>query len=169
MRTKYLTSFALFLMSFVLSSCGMKDKKTNMEIVDPERHYYPILRGQIMDIQYEIENTGNYPLFITDIHTSCGCVLIDESSFKVLPSGGKGFIRLKYDSNKNIGYVKHYMTIFANLESGNKKEITFDLHVVPNSLYTRDYEELYEDREGGFKKLVDGEEHNLRYYVDNMP
>ncbi|NDV78351.1 DUF1573 domain-containing protein [Dysgonomonas sp. 511] len=147
----------------------MKDKKTTIEIIDPERCYYPILRGQELDVVYHLQNTGEHPLFITDIHVSCGCMLVDESSFKVLPAGGKGFIKIKYDSSKNIGYVKHYVTIYANLEAEEKKELTFDLNVVPNALYTRDYEELYEERkEKGLneKDLVDGEEFNLGYYTN---
>jgi len=155
---------------FVFTACGIKDKTTTLEVVDPDRHYYPILRGQELDIQYEIKNTGDNPLFISDIHTSCGCMLVDESSFKVLPAKGSGFIRIKYNSIKNIGYVKHYVTIFANMESENMKEMTFDLHVVPNTLYTKDYEELYSEyKEKSFdhKSLVDGYENNLGYYTDD--
>ena len=154
----------------VLSSCNLKDKKTAIKIIDPERHYYPILRGQELEVVYQLENTGEYPLFITNIHTSCGCILVDDASFKVLPAGGKGFVKIKYDSSKNIGYVKHYITIYANLETQTKEELSFDLNVVPNALYTRDYEELYEQRkEKGLneKDLVDGNEVNLGYYTDN--
>lgn len=162
----------LFFGIILFSSCNLEDKKTTLEVVDPDRHYYPVLRGQMLDIVYEVQNTGEYPLFIKDIQTSCGCVLIDESSFKVLPSGGKGFIRLKYDSSKNIGYVKHFVTLRANLENSDNFEMTFDLNVVPNALYTRDYEELY----GEYKKkhfnmesLVDGYENNKGYYLEDSP
>jgi len=158
------------LMIFSLSSgCGLKDKKTTMVVVDGDRHYYPVLRGQELDVLYEIENTGQHPLFISDIHVSCGCILIDESSFKVLPAKGKGFIKVKYNSSKNIGYVKHYITIYANLETNPEYELTFDLNVVPNALYTRDYEELYEEKKQkgiNEKDLVDGNENNLGYYTD---
>ena len=154
-----------------LVSCNFENKKTTLEIADPERHYYPVLCGQELDIIYPIENKGKNPLFIKDIHTSCGCIVVDESSFKVLPAGGKGFLRIKYDSNKNIGYVKHYITIYANLEAGDKQEATFDLNVVPNALYTQDYEELYTENKGKLideKALVDGKENNKGYYVDNL-
>lgn len=163
---------ALLLLLSMLSSCDIKDKKTSLEIADPNRHYYPLLRGQMLDIQYEIMNTGENPLFITDIQTSCGCVLVDESSFKVLPAGGNGFIKIKYDSNKNIGYVKHYVTFYANLDSVDRREVTFDLHVVPNALYTRDYEELYKENQEKLineEALVDGYENQKRYYVESSP
>jgi len=159
------------LLLLTISACNIKDKKTTLEVFDSERHYYPILRGQTLDIVYEIKNTGEYPLFITDIHTSCGCILVEKSSFKVLPAGGNGFIRIKYNSSKNIGYVKHYVSVYANLESGTKKEVTFDLNVVPNALYTRDYEELHKEHKEKYfdeESLVDGKEKNKGYYVDNI-
>lgn len=172
MRKCIIRLLFLLVTGVVISGCGIKDKKTTLTVVDAERHYYPVLRGQELDILYEVENTGDNPLFITDIFTSCGCVVVDESSFKVLPVGGKGFIKLKYDSNKNIGYVKHYVTIYANLESSEKEEVTFDVHVVPNALYTRDYEELHNEHKQKYineETLVDGSENNRRYYVDSSP
>ncbi|NDW18484.1 DUF1573 domain-containing protein [Dysgonomonas sp. 216] len=167
-KCAYLGIFVVVL----LSSCNIRDKKTTIEIDDPNRHYYPIQRGQSLEILYEIKNTGNNPLFITDIHTSCGCILIDESSFKVLPAGANGFLKLKYDSRKNVGYVKHYIDIYANLETNNLYSITFDLNVVPNALYTRDYEELYNEHKAknmGIETLVDGDTNNKGYYVENIP
>jgi len=152
-----------------LGSCDIKNKKTTVQVTDPERHYYPLLRGQELDIQYKIENTGENPLFITDIQTSCGCLVVDKSSLKVLPAGGKGFIALKYNSSKNIGQVKHYITLYANLENTDKYEITFDVNVVPNALYTRDYEELYNEHKEKYwseTSMVDGKENQLGYYTD---
>lgn len=153
---------------FLLSGCDIKDRKTTIEIVDAERHYYSVLRGQDLDVVYQILNTGKNPLFINSIKTSCGCVLVEKSSFKVLPSGGKGFIRIKYDSSKNIGYVKHYVSIYGNLESELPIEASFDVHVVPNALYTRDYEEIYKSKHGD-RTLVDGLENELGYYMDDTP
>lgn len=175
MKFKFSQSLIILFIIFTSLSCGIKDKKTSMEVKDPDRHYYPIARGEELELLYVVQNTGANPLFITNIQTSCGCVVVDESSFKVLPSGEKGFIRLKYDSNKNIGYVKHYITIYGNFESVDKHELTFDLHVVPNALYTKDYEEIhnqYKDKmKERFKDLSDGKRDgdHLGYYTDDNP
>jgi len=71
---------------------------------------------------------------------------------------------LKYNSTKNIGYVKQYVTIYGNLTGVDNIEIVFDVHVVPNSLYTKDYEELYLEKGGWFNNFVDGS--NKGYYMD---
>lgn len=168
---KFKLIILLFISLFTLvTGCDIDSKKTSMTISDPDRHYYPVIRGQPLDVLYTIENTGKYPLVIKSIHTSCGCMLVDESSFKMLPAGGKGFIRIKYDSSKNLGYVKHFVTIYANLEENDKVEATFDINVVPNALYTRDYEEIHTTKQNGLseEQLVDGKENNKGYYTDEV-
>ncbi len=159
---------AFLVTSCLMMSCHIKEKTTTMEIKDPVRHYYPILRGQQLEMMYLIENTGTNPLFITDIHTSCGCVLVSDTQLNVLPPKGQGFIHLKYDSSKNTGYVEHYITIYANIGEEAYKEVTFDVHVVPDALYTKDYEEMYRDYQQKYASatsLVDGKENHKRYYV----
>lgn len=151
-----------------LSSCmDIGERRTTISVTDPDRHYPPILFGQIIEVIYTIENSGKEPLFVKDIQTSGGCEISSKTNLKVLPVGGKGFINVLYDGRKNIGYVKNYVTIFANLESGDKMDLTFDLNVVPNALYTKDYEEVHKEKNRTFiEELVDGSENERRYSVD---
>ncbi len=160
--------FFLLLLSTILFSCfNIEEKRTTVSVVDPERHYSPILFGQILEVVYTIENTGEEPLFVKDIHVSGGCELSDKTNIKILPAGSKGFIHVYYDSRKNLGYVKNYITIYANLESGDKKELTFDLNVVPNAHYTKDYEEVHKEKDRTFiEELVDGSETERKYTVN---
>ncbi|MFD2540052.1 DUF1573 domain-containing protein [Sphingobacterium chuzhouense] len=149
---------------------NLADKKTTVEIKDNKRHYYPILAGQQKDISFNLKNTGEHPLMITDIITSCGCLKVndDKNTFSV-PPGKERLLTLSYNSSKNVGYVKHYVTLYGNFVSGEIQEIEFDINVVPNAMYTKDYEELYKeevDAEGGFKRFVDGDENNKGYYMD---
>ena len=151
-----------------LSSClNIEDKRTTISVVDADRHYPPILFGQIIKVVYEVENTGDQPLFVKDIQVSGGCELTEGNKLKVLPSKSKGFIHVLYDGRKNIGYVKNYITLYANFESGDKIELTFDLNVVPNALYTKDYEEVHKEKNRTFvEELVDGSENERRYTID---
>ena len=53
-------------------------------------------------------------------------------------------------------------------EKVDKLETNFDVHVVPDALYTPDYEELYRkevEKKGGVKSIVDGNENEKGYYV----
>jgi hypothetical protein len=49
-----------------------------------------------------------------------------------------------------------------------KAELKFDVNIVPDADYTRDYEELYQDfntKNGIVREMVDGKESELGYYV----
>lgn len=170
MKYKY-TRLILFTCSLlVLTGCmNVLDKKTSVEVEDNDRHYYPILAGQKKDIAFRLKNNGENPLMITDIITSCGCLKInaDEKTFSI-PVGKERILTLRYNSAKNVGYVKHYITLYGNFKKGPVKEIMFDINVVPQALYTQDYEELHQldmEREGGVKRLVDGDESEKGYYM----
>lgn len=161
----------LTLALLMMTSCmNVLDKKTILEVEDNDRHYYPVLAGQLKDVSFNLKNTGKNPLMITDIITSCGCLKVneDERAFSV-PPGKERLLTLSYNSAKNIGYVKHYITLYGNFQKGPLQEIMFDINVVPNALYTKDYEELYKDEldaQGGVKRFVDGDENNKGYYMD---
>lgn len=162
--------YSCFIIILLFTSCDdFKDKKTTIEIIDNERHYYPILTGQHLDVVFKFKNTGDVPLLLTDIITSCGCLVVNKITTKNVPPGEEGVISMTFNSNKNIGYVKHWIELYGNFASSLKEELIFDVNVVPNALYTKDYEELFQEekaKEGGVKDMVDGKENNLGYYLD---
>lgn len=156
-------------LSLFFIACGdMKDKKTTLEVIDNQRHYYPIVQGQELDIVFPIKNVGEHPFVLDDIIITCGCLALKRSSVNSIPAGSEGHLILTYDSTKNIGYVEHYITLYGNFLKGDKLEITFDVNVVPDAHYTKDYEELYQikkDKNGGVKQMVEGGENNKGYYL----
>lgn len=156
--------------ALIMTSCSnLRDYKTSIEVVDNGRHYYPILVGQELEVTYFIKNIGEHPLIIDDIITSCGCLILSESIIKSIPPNEEGVLKLIYNSNKNVGYVKHYIGLYGNFVGHAVEELTFDVNVVPNALYTEDYEELYlqeKKEKGNIKGVVDGAELNKVYFMD---
>lgn len=163
----------LVLLALTIGSCSFrkpdldKVRKTKMEIVDPERHYYPILRGSELSTEYKIYNRGNEPLIIYDVQASCGCIDVDFPSGSI-GKDGFGSITLDYDSAKNIGYVEFFVTILANTEKDVFTTIKFDLNVVTSPHYTQDYEEIFlRRRKENLGGEVDGDLTQQGYYVDD--
>ena len=153
---------------FVLISCKKQIQPTTLEIKDPDRHYYPILQGQELDLVFQVTNTGKNPLVIQDIQPSCGCIVEKGKFHNIIPPEGKENLALTYNSTKNIGLVAHSIRIYGNIADSGMVEIKFDVNVVPNADYTRDYEQLFKElniKNETVKKLVDGEEAELGYYV----
>ncbi len=166
--TKYFR-IALFSGLLLLGACSKNVEPTSVEIRHPDRHYYPILQGQQLDVSFWLTNTGENPLIITDIQPSCGCILPSNKSRRIIvPKGGTEFIRLTYNSTKNVGYAEHVIRIYGNILPHGRAEMTFDVNVVPDADYTRDYEELYREynlKTGAVKEMVDGKESERGYYI----
>lgn len=158
----------LFSIGLTLSGCKKHIGWTTVSVKDSIRHYYPVIAGQILNITFEIENTGNEPLIIRDIQPSCGCIVPKLESRMIIP-GKKKILHLKYESAKNIGLVEHVIRIHCNVKPSGIVKLKFDVNVVPHADYTRDYEELYKDaveRSNIIRGLVDGDESEKGYYVD---
>ena len=89
----------------------------------------------------------------------------------MLLPGKKVRLLFKYESAKNIGYVDHTIRIFGNISPKGLCILKFDVNVVPNADYTRDYEELYKEaveRSNVIRGLVDGDESEKGYWVDDI-
>jgi len=157
----------LFMVSCELSKENVAKNlgKTSIKIEDPSRHYYPIPRGAKLYLSYKIINTGKNPLLIKNVFTSCGCIKVNFPKYTINPNK-TGYINLEYDSSKNIGFVTSYIDIYANLDSIFKKTITFDVNVVTNALYTKDYEEIFKEKQESAELGVEGSETQQGYFVD---
>lgn len=159
----------LLLSSFImLTGCKKQIQPTTIEVKDPDRHYFPILQGQELDIVFQITNTGNNPLFLKDIQPSCGCIIVNKNSYKIVPPGEKENVRLVYNSTKNVGLVAHSIRLYGNIAPSGLLELKFDVNVVPDADYTRDYEELFREynvKNGIVTEFVDGTEAERGYYI----
>lgn len=158
-----------FFLFFQLSSCTNLNKETKINVIDSVRHYYPLVQGQELEIVYEIKNVGNSPLSIDEILPTCGCIIVDKTQKENIPPDGTIFLKLTYNSNKNIGLVNHYIYLYGNFNNSKPHILSFDVHVVPDALYTKDYEEIYkaeEEKAGNTKGMVDGKANEKGYYIN---
>ena len=153
----------------LLWSCHKDLQPADVEIVDVDRHYYPVVQGEQLDVNYEIENVSKEPLVIQEIQTTCGCLLpLDKLPIVVLP-GKKGHVSLTYDSSKNTGEVDHTVWLYGNFTDSAYRELHFDTNVVPPADYTRDYEQIYREKIHGHRtlhELVNGTSSEKGYYTD---
>lgn len=158
----------VFVSFLILTSCNFEENLVDVVVIDPVRHYYPVVQGQKLKIVIKLQNKSDSPFKITDILTSCGCIILKDGILEVVPAQSTGIIELTYDSNKNIGLVNHFIYVYGNLNKVDKLVCNFDVHVVPDALYTPDYEELYRkevEAEGGLKNMVEGNENEKGYYL----
>ncbi|MHC5363180.1 DUF1573 domain-containing protein [Myroides sp. LJL110] len=151
----------------LLVGCSKSElKQTQLEVIDNNRHYYPIEQGRELELVFTIKNLGDTAFRLKDLIVSCGCIIPSKSNIQTIPAGREGKLTLSYDSTKNIGYVKHIVSIYGNLQDQEFVDVVFDLNVVPDAHYTKDYEQYYQQRlESSMKHAVDGPAHRS-YYLD---
>ncbi len=164
------TVIAVSVLSLCLSACKSDNPKnlTTLKIEDPYRKYFPIVQGQKLKITIKVQNTGEEPLLITHVLPSCGCTTAKFP--KVIGAKDYGIIQMEYNSIKNIGQVGFHTTILANTKE-KSHTFFFETNVVPDALYTKDYEELYEAQKenikGSVEEMVDGAANQKGYIVDS--
>ena len=61
---------------------------------------------------FEFTNTGDAPLIITDVKSSCGCTIPKKPDGPVAP-GASSTIEVKYDTNR-VGPIRRSITVTSN-------------------------------------------------------
>ena len=161
--------FYLLLCSLLalLTACHEKElKPADIRLIDPVRHYYPVLQGEMMSVTFEMENRSDHPLFIQEVQTTCGCLVSrDDLPIIVLPHK-HGFVHLQFNTIKNSD---HFVYCYGNFKDADFVELEFDTNVVPQGDAYRDYEDLWREQAGiksYGKDFVDGKGHQHGYYTD---
>lgn len=67
---------------------------------------------------FTFTNTGNIPLVIRNITSSCGCTIPSKPEKPVLP-GEKGEITVKYDTSI-VGPIRKTITVYSNADETAK-------------------------------------------------
>lgn len=84
-----------------------------LHVLNPNFDFGEINKGDKIDIPIKIQNTGKVELLISDIKTSCGCVVagIDQDE---IPVGDSTTIHINFDSEGLMGYQEKNILILAN-------------------------------------------------------
>mgnify|MGYP003114843336 CR=1 FL=1 len=67
---------------------------------------------------FSFTNTGDAPLLISKVKTTCGCTVPSYSKAPILP-GQTGELEIKYNT-KRLGAFTKTITVTSNAEGGNK-------------------------------------------------
>jgi hypothetical protein len=104
----------LLLIFFISISLNAQEFKFEKETID----YGKIDKGANGERIFIFTNTGDAPLIIKNIQSSCGCTVPKKPEKPVMP-GEKGEIKVSYDTNRLGGFSKS-ITIFSNAKNSRK-------------------------------------------------
>ena len=88
-----------------------------------------IYQGDKVEHIFKFENTGNEPLIITNVQTTCGCTAPNWPRDPVIP-GQESVIKVVFNSAGKIGRQNKVITIISNATNPTNK-VTIVTNILP--------------------------------------
>jgi hypothetical protein len=84
-----------------------------MEVKNPKHNFGYVKRGALVSHKFEIENTGNSPLVISNAEVACSCTIVDFPKNPVIP-GHKEIITVNFNTTSVWGRQDRLVYIVSN-------------------------------------------------------
>ncbi len=97
------------------TALNAQDKLAKIEFKESTIDYGEIAKGSDGVRVFEFTNTGNAPLVISNVASSCGCTIPKKPTEPIAP-GETGIIEVKYDTNR-LGPIRKTVTVSSNAET----------------------------------------------------
>ena len=115
-NSELMKKLAIFLfISALILSVHAQEKVAKIDFKEDTIDYGEIEQGSNGVRVFEFTNTGNAPLVISNVTSSCGCTVPKWTSDPVQP-GAKGSIEVKYDTNR-VGPIRKTVNVTSNAET----------------------------------------------------
>ncbi len=108
MKRRLLSIFSLF--TIALAAIAQPRISSNKEI----HNFGQIEWKSPVTVEYIITNTGNEPLVLTNVTTSCACSVADWTKEPIAP-GAKGTVKASFDA-KALGHFEKSVGIYSNAD-----------------------------------------------------
>ncbi|MFS4457272.1 DUF1573 domain-containing protein [Maribacter sp. 2304DJ31-5] len=95
-----------------------QDTAAKIEFKTETVDYGEITKGADGVRVFEFTNTGNAPLIISKVSSSCGCTIPKKPEDPIMP-GKTGKIQVKYDTNR-VGPIRKAITVISNADTPTK-------------------------------------------------
>lgn len=105
---------------FVFAGLGVATAQDQAKIQFEEEtiDYGEITKGSDGVRVFKFTNTGNAPLVIENVTSSCGCTIPKKPEEPIMP-GETGEIEVKYDT-KRVGPIRKTVTVYSNADEPTK-------------------------------------------------
>lgn len=108
-------TFIFLLLAFFTFQLYAQKKTAKIEFETTVIDYGTIEKGADGVRVFKFKNTGNAPLVVTSVKSSCGCTVPKKPESPVLP-GETGEIEVKYDT-KRVNPIRKTITVTSNAET----------------------------------------------------
>lgn len=112
---KFVLVLFIGLMGYAVSA---QEKVAKIEFKSETLDYGEINKGSDGVRVFEFTNTGDAPLVISKVSSSCGCTIPKKPDGPIAP-GATGKIEVKYDTNR-VGPIRKAITVISNADVPTK-------------------------------------------------
>ena len=112
MMKHLITILCIGLISFAVNA---QEKTAKIEFKSVTIDYGTIEKGADGSRVFEFTNTGDAPLIVSRVTSSCGCTVPKWSKDPIMP-GQTGEIQVKYDTNR-VNPIRKTITVISNAET----------------------------------------------------
>ena len=122
----------LLLVLFVLLLAACAPKEPVMEVTDLH-DFGVVTKGEVVSVDFPVRNSGNAPLIIDQLVTSCGCTAASITAMTILP-GEEATMTVSYDSaahETDMGALERRIFIISNVPNEADKMLRFLALVEP--------------------------------------
>jgi hypothetical protein len=96
-------------------SVSAQEKTAKIQLKSDTVDYGEIEKGSDGVRVFEFTNTGDAPLVISKVSSSCGCTIPKKPEAPIQP-GESGEIQVKYDTNR-VGPIRKAITVISNADT----------------------------------------------------
>ncbi len=108
-------------------------KYTTVQWLDSLIDFGTIKMGEKTKVTFRCKNTGEKPLYLSDVRPSCGCTLADYTK-EAIPPGKEGEVTAEFDSNKSHpGTVRKTVYVHTNSTNSTPPYLVFTGNIAGDS------------------------------------
>lgn len=132
MKTLVIFVFSIFTIVGAVAQEAAEESNASgpiMSFEEDKHDFGDIHQGDKVEHVFEFENTGNEPLIITNVQTTCGCTAPEWPRDPVAP-GQSGKIKVVFNSTGKMGRQNKVITVVSNASSPLNR-VTIVTNVLP--------------------------------------
>ena len=122
---------ALFIALFSLTLVHSQEKKPEISFEKTVIDYGTVNKGDNGVRDFVFRNSGNAPLIISSVKSTCGCTIPKKPEKPILP-GESEKIQVKYDT-KRVGFIRKSITVTSNAAASPTTILKIKGQVVENN------------------------------------
>ena len=100
------------------------DRQAQLTFTNREHDFGEIEEGQIVEYVFTFKNTGNYPLILQDIKTTCGCTAPEWTKEPIAPNE-EGKVIVRFNTAHKAGQQRKVITVTSNAANSSEALVLF--------------------------------------------